>query len=112
MNRPANIALWSAIWIGLAAWAYVGWYQPGQQTKATQQQQRTDAVERKARGPYVASEKEIAPGQTIRMVVMPHSSGMDFLDTKCFVYTHQEFKQASMVCPDAKQADIEVDEKP
>lgn len=55
---------------------------------------------------YITKEKEIRPGETVKLVIIPHPLGYEFKDTKCLVYTHQEFKQASMICPDAKQYDI------
>jgi len=93
---------------GAAAFSY--WYRPHQIDTLRWEQSKAAALERKARGAYVESLQVLAPGQIIRLVVIPHSSGIDLLDTKCFVYTNQEFRQANMVCPDAKQTDIEVEE--
>lgn len=106
MKRTTTL-LAAAFWLGVAALTYFYWYEPRQKQDASWEQRRADAAQRKARGAYMTSEKEIAPGQFIGIVAIPHSSGIDFLDTKCIVYTHAEFKQANMVCPDAKQDDIE-----
>lgn len=55
---------------------------------------------------YVAKKKEVAPGETVKLVVIP-SSIADALDTKCLIYTNQEFRQSSIICPDAKADFIE-----
>lgn len=56
---------------------------------------------------YVAKEKEIAPGETVKLVIVQHPWGGEFMDTKCLIYTHHEFRQSSMVCPDADRNNIE-----
>jgi len=52
---------------------------------------------------YVAKEKQIAPGETIKLVIIPDPLGLDILDTKCLIYTNAEYKQSSMICPNADQ---------
>lgn len=55
---------------------------------------------------YVAKEKQIAPGETIKLVIIPDPQGFDFFDTKCLIYTHAEYKQSSMICPDADKENL------
>ena len=96
----------------LGAWAYNSWViQPEKEQQRYEKEQQRYA-ERKAKfaqrvkdWAYVAKEKDIAPGETIKLIVIPDSTGI--ISTKCFVYTHREFKTSSMICPDAKQDDIE-----
>lgn len=47
---------------------------------------------------YIAKEKEIAPGETVKLVIVPHPWGEDF-DTRCLIYTHTGFRQSTMICP-------------
>lgn len=56
---------------------------------------------------YVAREKSLSATETIRLVIIPHPSGIELLDTKCFLYTHADFRQSQLTCPDARQQDIE-----
>ena len=44
---------------------------------------------------YVDKQKEIAPGESIKKVILPGRSG---IDTKCLVYTNKELNQATMQC--------------
>ena len=60
---------------------------------------------------YVAKEKQIAPGETVRLIIIPDPMGFDFMDTKCLIYTHREFRQSSMICPDATKENIAEDVK-
>lgn len=55
---------------------------------------------------YIAKSKEIAPGETVRLVVIPSPLGLDVTDTKCIVYTNDTLKTSSMVCPDASALDL------
>lgn len=55
---------------------------------------------------YIAHEKEIRPGERIKLIVIPSPHG-DLLDTKCLVYTNDELKQVSMTCPDAMKEFLE-----
>lgn len=108
MKYDAEIIASAVLCISVGAYAFGYWFQ--QKDTRRLEQVKAAALERKAHGSYVERKQELAPGEIIRLVVIPHSSGIDLLDTKCFVYTHQEFRQANMVCPDAKQTDIEVDD--
>ncbi len=60
---------------------------------------------------YVAKEKQIAPGETIKLVVIPDPRGFDLLDTKCLIYTNAEYKQSSMICPDADKESLKASEE-
>lgn len=55
---------------------------------------------------YVAKEKQIAPGETLKLVIIPDPLGFEILDTKCLIYTNSEYKQSSMICPNATQESI------
>ena len=54
--------------------------------------------QRMSQGAYVESEKNISHSETVRILVVPGRSSA--LDTKCLIYTHQDFKQSNMACPD------------
>ena len=56
---------------------------------------------------YIAKEKQIAPGETVKLVIIPDSTGYKLLDTKCLVYTNQEFKTSSMICPEVNNIDAD-----
>ena len=60
---------------------------------------------------YVVKEKQIAPGETIKLVIIPDSQGFDFQDTKCLIYTNAEYKQSSMICPDADKESLKASEE-
>lgn len=55
---------------------------------------------------YIAHEKEIKPGERIKLIVIPSPHG-DLLDTKCLVYTNDELQQVAMTCPDAMKEFLE-----
>ena len=69
------------------------------------QQRRGEEAKRFNDWAYVAKDKEIGPGERIKLVIVPHPWG-DFFDTKCLIYTNDEFKQSSMICPDASRDNI------
>jgi hypothetical protein len=60
---------------------------------------------------YVAKEKQIAPGETIKLVIIPDPQGFDLLDTKCLIYTNAAYKQSSMICPDADKESLKASEE-
>jgi len=81
--------------------------------KAGQEQKR---IERKAAAQhrfeqwaYIAKEKQIAPGETVKLLIIPDPTGIDFLDTKCLVYTHQDYRQSNMICPNADSLSLKDD---
>jgi hypothetical protein len=93
---------------GVMAWGYQSWI-----AKPKDQKQQRNITERQAEDSqrfkdwaYVAKEKQITPGETIKLVIIPGPLGYDLFDTKCLIYTHQEFKTSSMVCPDADKDNI------
>lgn len=59
---------------------------------------------------YIAKDKEISPSERIKLVIVPHPWG-DFFDTKCLIYTNVEFKQSSMICPDATRDNLKENEQ-
>ena len=89
----------------LGYWAYNSWVVEPAKNKKEAAKLRIESSQRFKDWAYVAREKVIAPGETIKLVVIPDSTGL--FSTKCFVYTHSEFKTSSMICPDAKQDYIE-----
>lgn len=89
----------------LGAWAYNSWVIQPEKEQKRFAERKAQFSQRFKDWAYVAKEKDIAPGETIKLVVIPDSTGI--FSTKCFVYTHREFKTSSMICPDAKQNEIE-----
>lgn len=76
--------------------------------KAQQQHDKED--KRFNEWAYVAKDKEIKPGERIKLVIVPSPLG-EYFDTKCLIYTHDEFKQTSMICPDADKEFIQESEQ-
>jgi hypothetical protein len=91
----------------LSAWAYNSWIVEPEKQRQAYADLNAKSSQRFKDWAYIAKEKEIALGETVKLVIIPHPAGIEFMDTKCFVYTHREFKTSSMICPDAKQDDIE-----
>jgi hypothetical protein len=99
-------AFWRIVgWIfavGVAgAWIYNSWVIQPEKQRQRYAERRADTEQRFKDWAYVAKEKEIAPGETIKLVIVPSAYGVEFLDIKCLIYTHREFKTSSMICPDA-----------
>jgi hypothetical protein len=92
---------------GLAYWGYQSWIVHPEKQRQKRETTRAADSKRFEQWAYIAKEKEIAPGETIKLAVIPSATGIDFLDTKCLIYTHREFKTSSMICPDARQGDID-----
>jgi len=61
------------------------------------EKEKLEQAERFSQGPYVRSEKEIAPGERIRVVVIPSKDG-DFFDTRCVLYTNPAAGTSSITC--------------
>jgi hypothetical protein len=59
---------------------------------------------------YVAKDKEIKPGERLKLVIVPSPWG-EYFDTKCLIYTNNELKQSSMICPDANKDFIKESEQ-
>ena len=59
---------------------------------------------------YVAKEKQIAPGETVKLLIIPDPEGIDFLDTKCLIYTHQDYRQSNMICPNTDSMNLKEDQ--
>ncbi|MDO8787783.1 MAG: hypothetical protein Q7J42_06905 [Sulfuritalea sp.] len=108
MSPTLERTIGSIIVVGvLAAWAYNSWVVQPEKQRQRYVGQQAEASQRFKDWAYVAREKEVAPGETVKLVVIPHPTGIEFMDTKCLIYTHREFKTSAMICPDAKQSDIE-----
>lgn len=84
-------------------WGYSSWIDKPAKVKQRTERIHAEESRRFKDWAYVAKEKEIRPGETVKLVIVPHPWGGEFLDTKCFVYANHEYKQASMVCPDANK---------
>jgi len=61
-------------------------------------------IARMAKWAYIAREKEIAPGETIKLLVIPTSISEHF-NTKCLIYSNHNSSQ--MVCSDMMGLDNE-----
>ena len=83
---------------GLGYWAYYSWVLEPSREEKRQVKQKAEASQRFNDWAYVAKEKEVAAGETIKLVIVPSRSGMPYLDAKCLIYTHREFKASSMHC--------------
>lgn len=87
----------------------------GDRTDEDQKQKKTErqaaAKHRFEQWAYVAKEKQISPGETIKLVIIPDPLGFDILDTKCLIYTNAEYKQSSMICPNADQESLKASEE-
>jgi hypothetical protein len=64
------------------------------------EKRKLERAERFTQGPFVASEKEIAPGERIRVVVIPSKDG-HFFDTNCVLYTNPAAGTSSITCPES-----------
>lgn len=62
------------------------------------EKKKLERVERFRAGPYVESDKEIAPGERIRVVVIPSKHGR-FNDANCVLYTNLTTGSSSITCP-------------
>jgi hypothetical protein len=98
--------------VGLGAlWAYNSFIVEPEKQRQRHTERRADAAQRFKDWAYVAKEKEVAPGETVKLVIIPSAYGVDFLDIKCLVYTHREFKTSSMICPDADRSQLAENEQ-
>jgi len=57
------------------------------------------------RGPHILQVKEISETEIVRVLVIPHPLG-EIFDTTCVIYTHQDFKTATIICPDADRMNL------
>lgn len=93
--------------------AYWGYAELVAGPKERRQSQRSAAdidTKRFQEWAYVAKDKEIKPGEHLKLVIVPSPWG-EYFDTKCLIYTHDEFKQTSMICPDADKEFIQESER-
>jgi hypothetical protein len=110
LKEVARTATTLLIAFAIAAWVYQAWVAKPEQQRQRATVQHAEASQRFAEWARVVKEKEVAPGETIKLVVIPSPLGHELFDTKCLIYTHREFKTSSMICPDAKQSDLEAGE--
>lgn len=89
----------------LGAWGYYTWVMKPEREQQRRDERKAQFAQRFKEWAYVVREKEIAPGETVKLVVIPDSMGI--VSTKCFIYANRDFKTSSMICPDAKQDDID-----
>lgn len=90
----------------LSAWAYYSWVIEPEKQRQRYVERKAESSQRFNDWAYVAKQKEVAPGEDIKLVVIPNASGVEFLDTKCLIYTNKEFKTSSMICPDAERSNL------
>lgn len=90
----------------LGVWAYNSWIVQPEKQRQRHTERKAEALQRLKEWAYVAREKEVAPGETIKLMVIPSAYGVEFLDIKCLIYTHREFKTSSMICPDADRSQL------
>ncbi len=91
----------------IGVWAYNSWFIQPERKKHRITEQHSESSQRFKDWAYVAKEKQITPGETIKLVIIPSSFGHEILDTKCLIYTNAEFKTSSMICPYANKNDIQ-----
>ena len=101
LHKVWEYLMGAAILCALAWWGYSSWVVKPAQAERRAESRAAEDAQRFKDWAYVAKEKEIRPGETVKLVIVPHPWGGEFMDTKCLIYTNQEFKQASMICPDA-----------
>lgn len=95
----------------LGAWAYNSWVLQPEKQRQRQVERKAESSQRFKDWAYVAKEKEVAPGEVVKLVVIPSSYGVEFLDIKCLIYTNRELKTSSMICPDADRSQMGESEK-
>lgn len=101
-----SVAGWAVALALLGAWAYNSWVVQPEKKRQRTEAHRVESSQRFQQWAYIAKEKEVAPGETVKLVIVPNPYG-ESLDTKCLIYTHHEFKTSSMICPDAVRDFIE-----
>lgn len=106
MATSTEKALTAAIIVGLCAWSYQTWFLRPDRQRKEHEERRAEASQRFIEWARIAKEKEIATGETIKLVVIPSPLGHELSDTKCLIYTNRELKTSSMICPDANQDDL------
>lgn len=100
-------ANWGAIVFVTLLNVAIVWY--GTSTKDTRQQLiKADAARQEAFGQRaqarvaewatVIKEKELAPGEKLRLVDVPDQT-FGFLSTRCMIYTNAEYHTAQFICP-------------
>lgn len=99
--------LWGAVILcALAWWGYSSWIDKPAKSENRAEKTRAENTQRFKDWAYVAKEKEIRPGEMVKLVIVPGPFGGEYGDTKCLIYTHTEFRQSSMICPGADSYNI------
>lgn len=93
--KKAGIAI-LIIAAAVGAWVYYD----HQSKKPNPSAQITELRERAKAGAFIESTKKLSENEELSVVVLPSSYG-EFLDTRCVIYRHREFKQATFSCPDS-----------
>lgn len=106
-DRIAEIAGFIIVIGGLGYWGYSSWVAEPAAEKKNSMETRSRSAQRFKDWAYVAKEKEISPNETVKLIIIPSPYGIPVMDTKCLIYTNQEFKTSSMICPNAEQNNIE-----
>lgn len=106
-HRFRNIAATVIVVSLLGWWAYESWIVKPEHARIRREQQRAADANRLNSWAYIAKEKQISADETVRLLVIPNSLNIDILDTKCLIYTNQAFKTSQIICPEARQTDIE-----
>ena len=65
------------------------------------EQEKLEAKLRFEKWAYIAKEKQISASETVRLLIIPETTGIDLFDTKCLIYSNAEYKTSQMICPDA-----------
>jgi len=97
--RLAGISLVSMFAGAFAYQAFVVAPKEEAKSKRIATQSEAEAAARFNKWAYVEKEKEISPGETLRLVRIPSKDGFEYADTKCLVYTSSEFKSVFFSCP-------------
>jgi hypothetical protein len=100
--------------IGFVAAAAMGYHLVSGERSTPAKNVRSAAIEnaeRVKRGPYITHRKEISESEAVRVLVIPHPWG-EFFDTMCVIYTHKDFKAATMQCPNADPGSLKDEFQP
>lgn len=103
MKNVKTIALYvvgALITIAVAMSAISSSRQADTEKRERYEARKSERLERFRQGSYVGSDKEIAPGERIRVVVIPSKDG-DFFDTRCVLYTNLAAGTSSITCPES-----------
>jgi len=106
MSNTLKTMLSVAAIVAVAAWWYQSFVVEPEQQRKISEAKRAKISQRFTEWAYVAKEKEVAPGETTRLVIVPSPYGHGIIDVKCLIYTNRELKTSSMLCPGADNFNI------